>query len=252
VFERISVPVATRAPTGATNAYLADSVLLDPAARSDALDARVAERDVTDIAVTHTHEDHVGALAHYADETDATVWARAGREERFAAATGVTPDRVFREGDAVGPLTVLETPGHAPDHVAFRGGDELAVGDLAMAESSIFVGTLDGDMRAYYASLRRLLASDAATLYPGHGHAIENPDERIADLLARRVRRERNVERAVREGARDLDDIVDAAYSRNIADVRDLAAETVRAHLEKLAVERRVRWYPADDRATPA
>ncbi|GAA0653190.1 MBL fold metallo-hydrolase [Salarchaeum japonicum] len=251
MFERISVPVATRAPTGATNAYLADGVLLDPAARSDALDRRVAAADIDHVAVTHTHEDHVGALAHYAAETGATVWARAGRAERFAAATGVTPDRTFREGDRVGPLTVLETPGHAPDHVAFAGGGELAIGDLAMAESSIFVGTRDGDMRAYYASLRRLLARDADALHPGHGHAIANPDERIADLLARRVRRERNVERAVREGARAIDDIVDAAYSRNVADVRDLATETVRAHLEKLDIEGRVRWYPADDRATP-
>ncbi|MEE6211247.1 MBL fold metallo-hydrolase [Salarchaeum sp. III] len=251
MFERISVPVSTRAPTGATNAYLADGVLLDPAARSDALDRRVADRDVDHIAVTHTHVDHVGALAHYAAETGATVWARAGREGRFEAATGVTPDRVFREGDEVGPLTVLETPGHAPDHVAFAAGGDLAIGDLAMAESSIFVGTRDGDMRAYYASLRRLLARDADALYPGHGHAIENPNERVTALLARRVRRERNVEHAVESGARAVADIVDAAYSRNVADVRDLATETVRAHLEKLDIEGRVRWYPDEDRATP-
>jgi len=35
---------------------------------------------------------------------------------------------------------------------------------------------------------------------------------------------------------------VDAAYEKDVSDVRDLARATVRAHLEKLAVEGHVRW----------
>lgn len=252
MFERISVPVETSAPTGATNAYLADGLLVDPAARTDALDDRVASHDVNHVAVTHTHGDHVGAVAHYARETDATVWARAGREDRFVDATGVTPDRTFRDGTTVGPVTVVDAPGHARDHVAFAGGNEAVVGDLLMADSSIFVGTRDGDMRAYYVSLRRLLARDYDVLHPGHGHAVADPRDRIIGLLAHRRTRERKIETAVAEGARDVEDVVDAVYAKDLTGVRDLAGETVRAHLEKLAVEGRVRWDADADRAHPA
>ena len=51
-------------------------------------------------------------------------------------------------------------------------------------------------------------------------------------------------------GARDVADIVEAAYEKDLTGVRDLAAATVRAHLEKLAVEGHVRWN--GDRAVPA
>jgi len=37
--ERVPVPVDTRAPGGTTNAYVAGGLLVDPAARTDALDA---------------------------------------------------------------------------------------------------------------------------------------------------------------------------------------------------------------------
>jgi len=249
VFERFDVPVATRAPTGSTNAYLVDGLLLDPAGRTAELDA--ASERVTDIAVTHTHPDHVGAVAHYAGETDATVWARAGRENRFADATGVTPDRTFREGTDVGPATVVETPGHAPDHVAFTVGREAAVGDLAMLESSVFVGTRDGDMRAYMTSLRRLLARHYDAIHPGHGPAIVEPEIRLTELLAHRRDRERKVEAAVDAGARTVEEVLESAYDKDLTGVRDLAAETVRAHLEKLAVEGRVDYSPSDDAVAP-
>ncbi|MFC6737669.1 MBL fold metallo-hydrolase, partial [Halolamina salina] len=74
--ERVSIPVETRAPTGATNAYLvgeSPAVLVDPAGRTDELDALVEEHEVGTIAVTHTHPDHVGAVADYAAEGEIEV-----------------------------------------------------------------------------------------------------------------------------------------------------------------------------------
>jgi hypothetical protein len=45
---------------------------------------------------------------------------------------------------------------------------------------------------------------------------------------------------AIRDGARTLDDVLDAAYEKDLTGVRDLARSTVAAHLEKLAVEGKV------------
>jgi ribonuclease/clavin/mitogillin len=245
------VPVATRAPQDETNAYLVgrgERVLVDPAGRTDDLDAAAATAD--HIAVTHSHPDHVGAVDHYASATDATVWAHAAFADRFERETGVAPDRVFRPGDELGDsgVTVLDTPGHAPDHVAFVRGSEAVTGDLVFARGSVFVGAADGDMRAYLSSLRRVAARDFDRLHPGHGPAVDSATERLRDLHRHRLDRERRVLAAVADGCETVSAILDHAYDKDLSGVRDLAGQTVRAHLDKLFVEDRVNWDGAHAR----
>jgi ribonuclease/clavin/mitogillin len=247
VIRRHAVPVQTRAHTGETNAYVlgdadGERVLVDPAGRTDALDD--AATAVAHVALTHTHPDHVGAVGAYADSADATVWAFAPYADQFRQATGVDPDRTFRQGDELGDsgVSVLATPGHAPDHVAFVVDGAAVTGDLVFADSSVFVGAPDGDLRAYLATLRRLSARGFDALYPGHGDAIAAPRDRIRDLYFHRLDREQRILEAVRGGARTVDDVVTAAYAKDLTGVRDLAAAAVRAHLDKLLVEDRVQW----------
>ena len=202
---RVPVPVDTRAPGGTTNAYVAGGLLVDPAARSDALDAAVGVGDsgedgvaVDAIAVTHTHPDHVGAVAAYAGLAGVPVFAHADHVDRFVAATGVEPDGTFEDGERVGATDVraVDTPGHASDHVAFaveeareNGGDEepsraLLCGDLAVADGSVVVGAPDGDLREYLDSLRRVREAEYDRLYPGHGPVIDDPEARAAAYWA--------------------------------------------------------------------
>lgn len=238
---------------GTTNAYLVgseDALLVDPAGRTDDLDDAVARRDVGHVLVTHAHPDHVGGVAQYAESCDATVWARAGREGRFEQATGVAPDRTFREGTTIAGVEVLTTPGHAPDHVSLAVGDSMLTGDLVVSAGSVVVGADEGDLRAYLTSLRRLYARNPDRIYPGHGPvispgrtpAIENPRAEIERLIRHRLDREAKVLAAVRDGARTLDEVLDAAYDKDLSGVRELARSTVAAHLEKLAVEGKVEW----------
>ena len=255
-FERVDVPVETRAPTGRTAAYLTEgptALLLDPADRTTDLDDAVAERDVGHIAVTHHHPDHVGAVAEYAEETGAPVWSRRGRERQFEAATGVTPDRTVAEGTTIPAgdgVQVLDLPGHAPEHVGFETAAGIVTGDIAVAEGSVVVGAPEGDMRAYLTSLRRLHARNPAGLFPSHGPGISEPRAVCERLIRHRLDRERRVLAAVESGAGTFEELLDRAYEKNLDGVRDLARATVVAHLEKLAVEGRVRWN--GDRASPA
>ena len=247
MIEQFSVEAQTRAPGGATNAYVLGSesaLLIDPAGRTDALDAAVADR-AAHVAVTHYHPDHVGAVAEYAAEFDLTVWAKYGRADGFAAATGCAPDRLFRPGESIPAgdgVAVLETPGHAPEHVAFAAPDGLVTGDLAVAAGSVVVGGPDGDMRAYLSSLRRVHARAPERLYPGHGPVIEDPRATCERLINHRLDREASVLAAVRAGAETPDEIVEAAYDKDVSDVYDLARATVVAHLDKLAVEGKIQW----------
>ena len=268
----VTVPVETRAPGGSTNAYLVGretTLLVDPAARSPSLDEAVTDHGVDHLAVTHTHRDHVGAVADYARETDATVWCRRGRERRFREATGRTADRTFGEGTTIPtdpPVTVLDTPGHAPDHVAFAvqrsdatgtgrqssRATEVLVGDLAVAEGSVVVGAPDGDMVANVLALFRLQARAPERLLPGHGPAINDPQAVLGRLVDHRLDRERRVFEAIENGARDVDAVLDAAYDKDLEGVRDLARATVVAHVEKLAQEGRVEWSVERERVALA
>lgn len=255
-WHRADVSVPTRAPTGNTAAYVCGdeaALLVDPPETDDALDSLLRDRSLAHIALTHHHPDHAGAVAHYARETGATVWARRGRASAFEAATGVTPDRLFSGGTTIptdaGSVTVIDTPGHAPEHVAFATDGAVVSGDLAVAGGSVVVGAPEGDVRAYLASLRRLHARNPDVLLPGHGPRIETPRETCARLIRHRLERERRVRGAVSDGAGTLDEILDAAYEKDLTGVRDLARATVLAHLEKLAVEGTVSWDGA--RAVP-
>lgn len=255
---RVPVPVETRAPSGTTNAYVLGrdpAVLVDPAGRTDALDRLVRERDVSHVAVTHGHPDHVGAVRAYAGETDATVWAREGREERLRKAAGVAPDRSFSGGRDIpagtGAVRVLETPGHAPDHVSFVAGDggPVCCGDCAVREGSVVVGAPEGDLRAYLTTLRRLRAIDPLRALPGHGPPIDAPRETFERLIRHRLKREERIRSAIDGGARTIDEVLDVAYDKDLAGVRDLARATVVAHLEKLAVQGAIAW--TGERAIP-
>ena len=247
-WHRVDVPVETLSPTGETAAYCSDgpaALLVDPAGRSAALDSAVAERDVGHLAVTHHHPDHVGAVTHYARETDATVWARRGRTDAFEAATGSTPDRTYVEGTTIPAgdgVTVRDLPGHAPEHVGFETPVGVVSGDLAVAGGSVVVGAPEGDMRAYLSSLRRLHARSPAALYPGHGPTITEPRRTCRRLVDHRRDRERQVRAAVEAGAETPDALVDRVYEKDLTGVRDLAVATVVAHLEKLVVEGACRW----------
>ena len=267
---RVELPVDTRAPAGTTNAYLVNGLLVDPAARTERLDAAVAahggsttppdsdaaraadspgDARIEAIAVTHAHPDHVGAVADYADRTGATVYAHADGADRIRDAIGMAPDATVRDGDTIGTtgVRVLATPGHAPEHVAFGIGRddetvaaEALVGDLAVAEGSVVVGAPDGDLRAYLDSLERVRDAGFDRLYPGHGPRIDEPRAACQRLIDHRLARETAVAEAVAAGASDIDAVLEAAYEKDLTGVEDLARATVRAHLEKLAAAGRI------------
>lgn len=250
--DTIPISVSTSAPGGATNAYFLagnETFLVDPAEQTEAVTSVIDDNSIDHILVTHTHPDHVGGVANYREKTDACLWAHASFTDRFVDATGVNPDATYREGTNIGGVTVMHTPGHAPDHVVFA-TDEIAItGDMAFRDGSVFVGGRGADMRAYFTSLRRLLVQNYRVLYPGHGPVIHDPQRSLTRLLNHRADREHRVLRAVRDGASSVEEIVTRAYDKDVSDVQTLAELSVHAHLDKLHVENKVEWNGETARA---
>ena len=178
------------------------------------------------VLVSHGHHDHVGALPALAAATGAPVFSASGA---FGPAVG--------DGDDVSGWTALATPGHAPDHLCFARNEILFSADHVMSFSSSVVAPPEGDMAAYMAGLRRLLARAETLLLPGHGPPITEPRPFIAALLAHRLRREADILSLIRAEPRTPAAIVAALYVPLDPRLVRAAEASVRGHLLKLAAE---------------
>ena len=166
------------------------ALIVDPGEEADRLLAEIAAMGVTldAILLTHTHFDHVGAVAPIAKATGAEVWVPEIEQRVLADINAFVPWAEFgpyESWDAEHTLTggerlelagfeidVLFTPGHSPGHVTFSIPDEAAIfsGDVLFQGS---VGRTDlpgGDARVLMESLRTLVDAlpDETTVHPGH------------------------------------------------------------------------------------
>jgi glyoxylase-like metal-dependent hydrolase (beta-lactamase superfamily II) len=182
------------------------------------------------VALTHDHSDHSGAVAAVRDRFPHVP---------LAAARGDV-DRLLRDGSTFGPLEVVSTPGHAPDHLAFIVGDAALTGDAVLGEGSVFIAPDPGALTRYLDALRELRRRDLTVLLPGHGPLVSDPAAKLDEYVAHRLQRERRLVEGLDEGARTIDEMLDAAWGDVPDLLRPAATVTLAAHLDKLATEGRL------------
>jgi hydroxyacylglutathione hydrolase len=163
-------------------------LIVDPGDEADKLLAAIDQLGVglDGILLTHTHFDHVGAVAPVARATGVWVpeierfvladinsfvpWAGFGPFESYEA------EHTLKGGEKLElagyEIDVLFTPGHSPGHVTFSIPDEKAIfsGDVLFEGS---VGRTDlpgGDWGTLLASIRTLVETlpPETAVYPGH------------------------------------------------------------------------------------
>ena len=172
-------------PDGADHA-----VIVDPGDEADRILGAVADLGLTvdAILLTHTHFDHVGAVAPVARATGAPVYVPEIERPvladimRYVPFPGIGPyesyeaEHTLRGGEQLQlaglEIDVLFTPGHSPGHMTFSIPSESAAfsGDVLFRGS---VGRTDlpgGDWDTLLASIGGLLESlpDETSVYPGH------------------------------------------------------------------------------------
>jgi glyoxylase-like metal-dependent hydrolase (beta-lactamase superfamily II) len=135
-----------------------------------------------------------------------------------------------------GPLRVVSLPGHADDHVAFVAGRAAFTGDAVLGEGSVFVSSR---LAEYLDGLRALRTLALDVLCPGHGPPVWDPRAKLDGYLAHRADRERLLLAALQHGLRTEDELLDAAWGDAPSDLRQFAALSLRAHLDKLRSEGR-------------
>ena len=166
------------------------ALLIDPGDEADRLLTVLDELGVRleAILLTHTHFDHVGAVAPVAKATGAPVycpkievpvlqdimafvpWAGFGPYESW------DPEHTVEGGEKLElagfEIDVIFTPGHSPGHVTYSVRDEGALfsGDVLFQGSVGRVDLPGGDGPTLIASIGNLLDSfpDETVVHPGH------------------------------------------------------------------------------------
>jgi hydroxyacylglutathione hydrolase len=169
----------------------ADSALVvDPGDEAERILGAADELGVSieGILLTHTHFDHIGAVAPVAKSTGAPVWCPEIETpvladiNSFVPWPGIGPfesyeaDHTVTGGERLElaglEIDVIFTPGHSPGHVTYSVPGEAAIfsGDVLFQGS---VGRTDlpgGDWGTLLGSIRTLVETLPAetTVYPGH------------------------------------------------------------------------------------
>jgi endoribonuclease LACTB2 len=189
------------------------------------------------IVVTHAHSDHItGAPAIHqrwpAARFEKYPWPIRDPELPWAW----LEDGAIVETDH-GPLTVMHTPGHAPDHLTLWHADSrtLFVGDMLVLGSTVVIpASHGGSLAAYLSSLDRMLRLNPARALPAHGPVIDDPAALIRRYITHRAQREQQIGEAIAAQGSTVESIASTIYPRLGEDLMPMARESVLAHLHKL------------------
>ena len=180
----------------AENCYFArpegssEAIVVDPGEEPDRLVNAIEELglDVQAILLTHTHFDHVGAVAPVAKATGAPVYCPVIEVPVLADIMSYVPwpgfgpyesydaDETIAGGEKLElagfEIDVFFTPGHSPGHVTYAIADEDALfsGDVLFQGSVGRVDLPGGDWPTLLESLRTLVDGfpEETVVYPGH------------------------------------------------------------------------------------
>ena len=229
-----------------------DVAVIDPGRENEShtqaiMDALKGER-IAWIVVSHTHKDHSPGATLLAERTGAPIIgcapfvAKEGPESGLDSAHDLSyaPSRVMKDGDRIEgdgfTLEAIETPGHASNHLAFALPQERSVfsADHVMAWSTSIVAPPDGNMTDYMNSLDKLRGREDATLWPGHGGPVTEPQRYMRALSAHRRQREAAIVRRLHAGDETIHEMVARIYDGLDPRLVNAAALSVLAHMEDL------------------
>lgn len=175
-------------------------------------------KPVTRIILTHAHDDHVGSLDQLkealpdvqviiskrdhrllknnvcldSDEPDTPI--RGGIPKNIKT----EPDQLVQEGDRIGSLQVIATPGHTPGSISLfdERSRAIIVGDALQTRGGV---AISGDLRWWFPfpawatwspelalqSAKKISALNPSLVAVGHGRMLEEPSAMLAKAIER-------------------------------------------------------------------
>lgn len=175
-------------------------------------------KPVTRLVLTHPHRDHVAGLDYFCSSNQNPIDIFITKRDNYllegcfdlldnetgpkikgsSVKTSHKPNHFVSEGDKIGSLEVIMTPGHTPGSLSLldRSNKVLIVGDLVQVRGGLSVA---GDTRWLFPfvtmgtwslskcieSVEKILHYDFDYLCCGHGDVLENPKPQLERVLVR-------------------------------------------------------------------
>jgi glyoxylase-like metal-dependent hydrolase (beta-lactamase superfamily II) len=237
--------------------------------------------DVRRVVITHHHFDHYGLAAtllragvpellmHELDWERARVFAASHAENDRAADAWLTrngftpedleegfagrweviePTRLVADGERIGRLGAMWTPGHSPGHLCLADthSERMLTGDHVLDPITPHIGLWrerEGDpLGDYLASLTKVRGHGDRGALPAHGEPFPDLDRRVDELIAHTAARDAQIVDALAAGTADAGEIAArlpwTRRNRSFADLgqfhQQFAVSETIAHLQHL------------------
>ena len=266
---RLIAPNPSPMTSTGTNTYILgrkELLIIDPGPNSEAHLRNIMEvipkyTKVTHILITHSHLDHSGLAPKLSKILNAPTLAfgtaldglsndmksicKMGlTSEKFGIDTEFVPDHFLKDEEKISSreweVVAHHTPGHLSNHICYQYLDKLFTGDHIMEWSTSVISPPEGDVSQFIISCEKIYNLHCEKFYPGHGIPVENPSERIAELIEHRKKREIEILNFLKNRDATISQITKNIYFNIDQNLLSVASRNVKAHLVDLIIKKQV------------
>ena len=266
---RLIAPNPSPMTSTGTNTYILgrkELLIIDPGPNSEAHLRNIMEvipkyTKVTHILITHSHLDHSGLAPKLSKILNAPTLAfgtaldglsndmksicKMGlTSENFGIDTEFVPDHFLKDEEKISSrdweVVAHHTPGHLSNHICYQYLDKLFTGDHIMEWSTSVISPPEGDVSQFINSCEKIYNLHCEKFYPGHGIPVENPSERIAELIEHRKKREIEILNFLKNRDATISQITRNIYLNIDQNLLNVASRNVKAHLVDLIIKKQV------------
>ncbi|MGX6443224.1 MBL fold metallo-hydrolase [Neobacillus sp. K501] len=253
---RVPIPTPTLFPHTTTNSYLIgngqECILVDagydkPETRIE-LEKSINEHKLAQpqkIILTHSHPDHAPGVRQLMEWEPVVYCHQLENQTTLDAISPWEKLSFLNDGDIIKvadeEVKIIHAPGHTAGQLNLYIPSQqiLLAGDNIVAKGTSWIGPPDGDMSDYFETLSRLKDLKLTKIGPGHGDWVINPYEHIEFVLQRRLQRENQIRKFLKENNQlTSEDLTKMIYEQTIhPSIFEVAKRTTEAHLIKLMKE---------------
>lgn len=153
--------------------------VVDPAWDVPAMTALAKQRElnITDILLTHSHDDHINGINGVLDSYDAQLHLIHAEANHWGKSD--LKARMHHGGDVLSlgetEIEILHTPGHTPGSACYKVNDELLAGDTMFVFGCGRCDMHGGDPNEMFNTLNKIKTDLPANtiIRPGHNYAVK-------------------------------------------------------------------------------
>ena len=166
------------------------AAIVDPAWDVEQMLKLADDKDIriTDILLTHSHNDHINGIETVLEHSDAQIHLL--KDEAQFWGKNLEKPCLHHGGDIIKvgntEIEMLHTPGHTPGSACYHLGDDLIAGDTLFVFGCGRCDLQGGDPEQMFTTLKRIRTElpGSTILHPGHNYSPAHPTSTLEKQCA--------------------------------------------------------------------